>query len=65
MVDYGTRESGFRSFHVLVLTRINTKSDKITKEKWSLNLSSTANEVRAFGNVYPCTFSGLIWVESY
>ena len=30
-----------------------------------LDLSSKANEVRAFGNVYPCPFSGLIWVKSY
>ena len=44
---------------------INTTSDKITTVKWSLDLSSKANEVRAFGNVYPCTFSGLIWVETY
>ena len=62
---HGTRESGFGSFHVLVLIRINTKSDRITKVKWSLDLSSTANEVRAFGNVYPSTFSVLISVESY
>ena len=34
----------------------NTTSDKITTVKWSLDLSSKANEVRAFGNVYPCTF---------
>ena len=40
-------------------------SDKITTVKWSLDLSSKANEVRAFGNVYPCTFSGVIWVELY
>ena len=44
---------------------INTTSDKITTVKWSFDVSSTANEVRAFGNVYPCTFSSLIWVETY
>ena len=44
---------------------INTTSDKITIVKWSLDLSSKANEVRAFGNVYPCAFSGVIWVELY
>ena len=43
----------------------NTTSDKMTTVKWSLDLSSTVNEVRAFGNVYPCIFSGLIWLESY
>ena len=39
-------------------------SDKITSVKWSLDLSSAANEVREFVNVYPCTFSGPIWVEN-
>ena len=27
--------------------------------------SSAANEVRAFGNMFLCTFFGLIWVETY
>ena len=31
----------------------NTMSDEIITVKWSLDLSSTANEVRAFGNVCP------------
>ena len=44
---------------------INTTSDKITTVKWSLDLSSKANEVRAFGNVPTCSFSGLIWVKSW
>ena len=31
----------------------NTMSDEIITVKWSLDLSSTANEVRAFRNVCP------------
>ena len=53
----------FADWQVVSSDVINTTSDKINTVKWSLDLSSSANEVRAFGNVYPFTFSGFIWVE--
>ena len=46
--------------HRLTGSFIGRYKYKITTVKWPLNLSSTANEVRAFGNVYSCTSSGLI-----
>ena len=41
-----------------------TKVKRITR-KWPLDLSSTSNEVRAFGTVFLFDVFDLIWVETY
>ena len=53
------------SSDVIIYTDLNTTNDKRITLKWSLDRSSAANEVRAFGNMFLCTFFGLILVETY
>ena len=43
----------------------NTTNGKIITGKWPVDLSSTANEVRAFRTVFLFDVFDLIWVETY
>ena len=45
------------TWEVIIYTDLNTTNDKGITLKWSLDRSSAANEVRAFGNIFLCTFS--------
>jgi len=43
----------------------NTTNGKRIRRKWPLDLSSTANEDRAFRTVFPFDVFDLKWVETY
>ena len=53
------------SSDAVIYTNLNRTNDKRITLKWYLDRSSAVNEVRAFANMFLCTFFGLILVKTY